>query len=68
MLTLSRRPGERLLIGGDIEIFVVSIVGGAVKLAIRAPRHVRVLRDELVLRLPTFALVPDSQVLDPRLV
>jgi len=47
MLTLSRRPGERLLIGGDIEIFVVSIVGGAVKLAIRAPRHVRVLRDEL---------------------
>lgn len=48
MLTLSRREGERILIGDDIEIVVASIVGGAVKLAIRAPRCVQIRREELL--------------------
>ncbi len=38
MLVLSRRPGERLIVGDDIVITVVSVSGGHVRLGIEAPR------------------------------
>jgi len=47
MLTLSRNIGESLLIGDDIEIYVVNVRGRRARLAIRAPRHITVLRKEL---------------------
>jgi carbon storage regulator len=47
MLTLSRRVGERLLLGDDIQVHVVSIRGGAVKLAVGAPRDLQIRRDGL---------------------
>ena len=48
MLTLTRRVGESLLIGNDIEIRVTQISGGQVKLSIKAPNHVNVVRKELI--------------------
>ncbi len=48
MLTLTRRQGERIVIGAEVEIEVVQIQGGRVRLGIRAPRSLPVYRGELV--------------------
>ena len=48
MLILQRRPGESLKIGQDIEVSVVSVEGGRVRLAISAPQDVPILRSELL--------------------
>lgn len=47
MLILRRKEGESLLIGEDIEITVVSVDAGRVRLAIEAPRSLSILRSEL---------------------
>ena len=47
MLVLSRKVGEKLLIGKDISITVVRIVGGGVRLGIEAPPEMVVVREEL---------------------
>lgn len=47
MLILQRREGEKILIGDDISVSVVSVEGNRVKLAISAPREVSILRGEL---------------------
>jgi carbon storage regulator len=48
MLVLTRRAGESLLIGDDIEIQVVRIEGDRVVVGIVAPSDVTVMRSELV--------------------
>ena len=48
MLVLSRRLGERIVIGPDIEVVVLSAEGGQVRLGVQAPRDVTVLRSELL--------------------
>lgn len=48
MLVLSRRPGQSILIGKDIEIVVLGSDGVQVRVGIRAPREVTVLRRELL--------------------
>ena len=48
MLVVSRRPGQSVLIGQDIEVFVLEVQGSQVRVGINAPRKVRVLRRELV--------------------
>lgn len=50
MLTLTRRVGQTITIGADIEVTVVSVSGGRVRLGIRAPRELPVHRAELVER------------------
>lgn len=47
MLVLSRKPGERILIGDDIVVTVVRFQGGTVRLGIEAPRDFAVIREEL---------------------
>ena len=47
MLVLSRKEGESILIGSDIELTVLECHGGDVKLGIRAPRDVVILRKEI---------------------
>jgi carbon storage regulator len=47
MLVLSRKVGEKILVGDDITITVQRVAGGRVSLAIEAPRDVRILRGEL---------------------
>lgn len=48
MLVVGRKKGESIIIGDDIEITVVKVEDGAVKLAISAPKDVTILRKELV--------------------
>ncbi len=47
MLVIGRKKGESLLIGDDVEITVVKIENGSVKIAISAPREIGILRSEL---------------------
>lgn len=48
MLVLTRRIDEALHIGDEISVTVLGVEGDRVKLGIQAPRHVLVLRRELV--------------------
>lgn len=47
MLVVTRKKGQSLLIGDDIEISIVGIEKGTVKLAINAPKEITILRKEL---------------------
>ncbi|MDD3223531.1 MAG: carbon storage regulator CsrA [Clostridium sp.] len=47
MLVVTRKKNESILIGDNIEVVVVKIDDGSVKLAIKAPRDVTILRSEL---------------------
>ena len=47
MLVLSRKPDQSLILGEDITITVLGIEGDRVKLGIRAPRSIPVLREEV---------------------
>ncbi|MBU4214377.1 MAG: carbon storage regulator CsrA [Actinobacteria bacterium] len=48
MLVLSRRVGERLLIGDDVVITVIEVRSDGVRLGIEAPREIRVHRAEVL--------------------
>ncbi len=50
MLVLSRKEGEKLIIGDDIVITVNRIAGNRVSIGIEAPPHVSITRGELQLR------------------
>ncbi len=47
MLILSRKPGERVLVGEDVEVVVLEVEGGRVKLGFEAPRYVPICRAEI---------------------
>ncbi len=47
MLVLTRKQGEGLKLGNDIEITVVKLEDNTVKLAISAPKDIKILRSEL---------------------
>lgn len=49
MLVIRRKAGESLLIGPEIEIEVIDLSPGRVKLGIHAPRQIPVLRKEVKL-------------------
>ncbi len=48
MLVLSRKLKESVQIDSTIQVTVLSISKGRVKLGIRAPDHVRIVRNELI--------------------
>lgn len=48
MLVLSRKKSEKIKLGDSIEITVVRVTGDKVRIGIRAPDDVSVLRQELV--------------------
>jgi len=47
MLILTRRVGEKLVIGDDISVTVLGVKGGQVRIGIHAPRDVAVHREEI---------------------
>ncbi len=56
MLVLSRRVGERLIIGNDIVVTIIDVRSDGVRVGIDAPRSVRVTRAEI------FEAVEESNV------
>lgn len=51
MLVLTRRQGEKLIIGGDVTVTVLSIKGNQVRFGIDAPRDVKIHREEIYQRI-----------------
>lgn len=47
MLVITRKKGESLMIGDDIEITISKIEDGSVKIGIEAPKNISILRKEL---------------------
>jgi carbon storage regulator len=47
MLVLSRKPGERIMIGDDVKITIVRIGPNTVRVGIEAPRDMNIVREEL---------------------
>ncbi len=47
MLVLTRRPGEEIVIDGDIRVTVVAIKGNQVRLGVVAPKCITVDRGEV---------------------
>ncbi len=47
MLVFTRKKGESLVIGNEIEITILNIGSGSVKVGITAPRHISVHRLEV---------------------
>jgi carbon storage regulator len=47
MLVLSRRVGEKLRIGDQIEVVVIEVKGDTVRLGVKAPRGVAIHREEI---------------------
>jgi carbon storage regulator len=47
MLVLSRKPGERILIGENIAVTIVRIGPNSVRIGIEAPREMNIVREEL---------------------
>lgn len=47
MLILTRKIGEVLLVGDDVEITVLNIRGNQVKLGVNAPKEISVHRQEI---------------------
>ena len=47
MLALTRKVGERLVIGDNIVVTVVSIKGDSIRLAIEAPKEIKIYRGEI---------------------
>ena len=47
MLIITRRPGEKIMLGDDIVVHVMEIVGNSVRVGIQAPRSIPVYREEI---------------------
>ena len=47
MLIITRRAGERIMVGDDVVVEVMEIVGNSVRIGISAPRSVGVYREEI---------------------
>jgi len=66
MLVLSRKVGQRILVGDDVVVTVVRIAGGGVRLGIEAPDDWAVVREELKQRGDAKPRQPDKPARLPR--
>jgi carbon storage regulator len=51
MLILTRRVGETVVIGDDVDVTVLGVKGNQVRLGVKAPREVSVHREEIYKRI-----------------
>jgi carbon storage regulator len=47
VLIITRRPGEKVMLGDDVVVEVIEVSGNSVRLGIAAPRSVPVYREEI---------------------
>ena len=58
MLVLSQKVGKKLILDGGIEVVVMDIQRGQVRLGISAPKTVKIYREEIYEKLPDFIAPP----------
>ena len=65
MLVLTRKSNQSIMIGDDVEVSVLAIVGEKVRIGIQAPRDVPVFRKEVYLEIQNEqAAAPDPDAAD----
>jgi carbon storage regulator len=47
MLIITRKPGEKIMLGDDVTIEVIEVSGSSVRIGIAAPRSIPVYREEI---------------------
>jgi carbon storage regulator len=47
VLIITRKPGEKIMLGDDVVVHVMEIVGNSVRIGIQAPRALPVYREEI---------------------
>ena len=60
MLVLSRKVGERILVGDNVTITVVRLTNGGVRLGIEAPSEMAVVREEVKRKQPVISGADES--------
>jgi carbon storage regulator len=60
MLVLTRKSNQSIMIGDDIEVSVLAVMGEKVRIGINAPRSVPVFRKEVYLEIQQDASSPDE--------
>jgi carbon storage regulator len=60
VLVLTRKTNQSIMIGDDIEVSVLSVVGDKVRIGISAPRDVPVFRTEVYLEIQAERGTPGS--------
>jgi len=61
MLILTRRVGETLKIGDDVNVTVLGVKGNQVRIGVDAPKHVSVHREEIYDRIHKENQAADNQ-------
>jgi carbon storage regulator len=61
MLVLTRKSDQSIMIGDDIEVSVLSVVGEKVRIGIQAPRAVPVYRREVYVQIQREQAAPVSE-------
>ena len=51
MLILSRRPGQKIVIGENVEVTIVEVKGFQVRVGVTAPKSISVHREEIHARI-----------------
>jgi carbon storage regulator len=51
MLVLTRKSNQSIMIGDEIEVSVLSVMGEKVRIGIQAPQHIPVFRKEIYLEI-----------------
>ena len=60
MLVLTRKSNQSIMIGDDIEVSVLSIMGEKVRIGIQAPRDIPVFRKEVYLEIQSEGVAAGS--------
>ena len=61
MLVLTRKTNQSVMIGDDVEVTVLAVMGDKVRLGIQAPREIPVFRDEVYLEIQQGKPEPDLE-------
>ncbi len=64
MLVLTRKSNQSIMIGDDIEVSVLSVMGEKVRIGIQAPRDIPVFRKEVYLEIQQERVAAGDQARD----
>jgi carbon storage regulator len=66
MLVLTRKSNQSIMIGDDIEVSVLSVMGEKVRIGIQAPRDIPVFRKEVYLEIQQERVAAGEPTADDR--